>query len=74
MSKRNHYVVRSGSAWAVRSEGDDRLVRRTETQAEAIRLGRDLAFRSGGELRIQGMDGKFREAWSYGNDPFPPKG
>ena len=74
MSKRNHYVVRSGDAWGVRGEGGERLVRRTQTQAEAIRLGRDLASRSGGELRIQGMDGKFREAWSYGNDPFPPKG
>ena len=55
-------------------EGNARLTRDCGTQAEAIAAGRQIAQNQGAELRIQGSDGKFREAWSYGNDPFPPKG
>lgn len=71
---KNQYVVRNGNGWGVRGEGNSRLTARYTTQAAAIQHGRELARNQGGELRIQGTDGKFRAAWSYGNDPFPPKG
>lgn len=74
MSGKNQYVVRNGSGWGVRGEGNQRLTRSFDTQAEAISQGREIARNQGAELRIQGRDGRFREAWSYGNDPFPPKG
>lgn len=74
MSKKNQYVVRSGDNWGVRGEGNSRLTAKCSTQGAAIERGRDLAQKAGAELRIQGRDGKFREAWSYGNDPYPPKG
>lgn len=74
MSRRNQYVVRAGSGWGVRGEGNQRLTARCETQAEAISRGRDIARNQGAELRIQGADARFREAWSYGSDPYPPKG
>jgi len=73
MSK-NQYVVRNGDKWGVRGEGNERLTRSFDTQREAIDHGRDIARNQGSELRIQGRNGQFREAWSYGNDPFPPKG
>lgn len=73
-SGKNQYVVRNGDRWGVRGEGNARLTRDCGTQAEAIAAGRRIAQNQGAELRIQGSDGKFREAWSYGNDPFPPKG
>ena len=74
MTKKNQYVVRNGDGWGVRGEGNQRLTARTDTQAAAIERGREIARNQGSELRIQGRDSKFREAWSYGNDPFPPKG
>ena len=74
MSGKNQYVVRNGSGWGVRGEGNQRLTRTFSTQGEAISQGRDIARNQGAELRIQGRDGRFREAWSYGNDPFPPEG
>ena len=74
MSKKNQYIVRSGSGWGVRGEGNSRLTSRHSTQAEAIAAGRDIARNQSSELRIQGRNGQFREAWSYGNDPHPPKG
>ncbi|AWW73122.1 hypothetical protein CD351_01640 [Erythrobacter sp. KY5] len=74
MAGKNQYVVRSGEGWGVRGEGNGRLSRAFDTQAEAISYGRDRAMSEGAELRIQGRDARFREAWSYGNDPHPPKG
>ena len=53
---------------------NSRLTRSFDTQKEAIAAGRDIAKNQQAELRIQGSDAKFREAWSYGNDPYPPKG
>jgi len=73
MSK-NQYVVRNGNNWGVRGEGNSRLTSKHGTQAEAIKAGRSIARNQGAELRIQNREGKFREAWSYGNDPHPPKG
>lgn len=74
MSKKNQYVVRTGDGWGVRGEGNERLTGRFDTQAEAIERGREIARNQGAELRIQGRDARFREAWSYGNDPYPPEG
>lgn len=74
MSGKNQYVVRYGERWGVRGEGNERLSRAFDTQADAISYGRDRAISEGSELRIQGRDARFREAWSYGNDPYPPKG
>ena len=74
MSRKNQYVVRNGDGWGLRGEGNSRLTASYETQAQAIERGQAIARNNGAELRIQGRDGKFREGWSYGNDPFPPKG
>ena len=74
MGRKNQYVVRAGSGWGVRGEGNGKLTARFDTQHAAIERGREIAKGNRAELRIQGQDAKFREAWSYGNDPFPPKG
>lgn len=74
MAGKNQYVVKNGDSWGVRGESNDRLTKSFDTQSEAIDYGRDIARNQGSELRIQGQDTKFREAWSYGNDPYPPKG
>ena len=74
MAGKNQYVVRNGDAWGVRGEGNSRLTSRHDTQREAINAARDIARNQESELRIQGRDGRFRDADSYGNDPFPPRG
>ena len=74
MSGKTQYVVKNGDRWGVRGEGNERLTKSFDTQREAIGYGRDIARNQNAELRIQGENGQFREAWSYGNDPHPPKG
>ena len=44
------------------------------TQAGATQAARGTAVRERGEVIIHRPDGRIRDANSYGNDPFPPKG
>lgn len=75
MAGKNQYVVPTDDGgWGVRGEGNSKLTQTFDTQRQAIERGREIAQNERSELRIQGEDGKFREGWSYGNDPFPPKG
>lgn len=72
--KKNVHIVPKDGNWAVRKENSKRVLRVTETQKEAIELGRSHAEKEGSELLIHGKNGKIREKRSFGNDPFPPKG
>jgi hypothetical protein len=73
MSKRIH-IVPHDSGWATRREGASRVGSIHTTQAEATEAGRATAIRERGEVVIHGRSGRIRDANSYGNDPFPPKG
>jgi hypothetical protein len=49
------------------------------TQRDAIKAAIDAAHESGSrgidaQVLVQGTDSKFRTEWTYGNDPYPPKG
>lgn len=75
MSKKNYFVVRRPDGdWSVKKGGSSKASAVTGTQKEAIQIGKDLGKKSHGELTIQGMDHKFREKNSYGNDPKNVKG
>ena len=73
MSK-NYHIVKRGADWAVKGAGNSRASSVHQTQGAAIQAGRPLAQKAGGELRIHDSKNRIREAWSYGNDPYPPKG
>jgi len=74
MSKRGIFTVRRDDKWANIIGGNERASGVYETQREAISAARDRARRDGLEHTIQGMDHKFREKNSYGNDPRNIKG
>lgn len=73
MSKRIH-VVPHASGWATRREGASRVGSTHDTQAAATAAARGIAIRERGEVIIHRPDGRIRDANSYGNDPYPPKG
>lgn len=73
MSKKNQHVVPKGDEWAVKGEGNIKATRVVDTQAEAIKIAREIAINQESELVIHGKDGKIRDKDSYGNDPCPPK-
>lgn len=74
MGKPSQRVVPRGDVWALQRDGAQRATGLFPTQADAIERGREVAMNQQTELVIHRPNGQIREAWSYGNDPFPPKG
>lgn len=74
MAANKHVVPRPNGEWAVRSSGASKATKVFETQAAAIKFGRNAARKDGVEIYIHRKDGTIRERDSYGRDPMPPKG
>lgn len=72
MSKKNQHVVPCGKDWAVKGAGNDRKTAIVDTQAEAIKIAREIAINQKSEVVIHRPDGRIRDNDSYGNDPVPP--
>jgi hypothetical protein len=76
MARAHYYVLSNKGAWKVQLDGKDFPF---ETQKEAMRAAVDAANASGegghdAQVLVQGQDGKWRTEWTYGHDPYPPKG
>ena len=69
---KNQYVVPTEGGWGVRSEGSNKLTVKTDTKAEALKIGTSIAKNQQSELTILKRDGKIQNENSFGNDPFPP--
>jgi hypothetical protein len=76
MTKNDRYVVKHPDGWAVKAGNAERASGVYNTQAEAERAAKTIVTNNGGgEVRIQGRDGRFRDSDTVppGNDPHPPK-
>jgi hypothetical protein len=74
MSKgKNQYIVPIKDGWGVKGERNSKLTAKTDTKAEAIKIGTKIAKNQHSELTILKKDGKIQNKNSYGNDPFPPR-
>lgn len=77
MSDNNRTVFQRDNEWLNKKNNATKASSKHQTQAGAIEAARGmLKNQGGGELTIQGRNGKFRDknTISPGNDPFPPKG
>jgi len=75
MAKNDRYVVKHPDGCAVRGGGKDRASGVFDTQREAEQRAKEIVGNfGGGEVRIQGRDGRFRDSDTVpsGNDPTPP--
>lgn len=68
------HVTKRDNGWAVITEKSEKAVKITETQKEAIELGKSIAENNNSELIIHDRNNKIREKNSYGNDPVKSKG
>lgn len=70
------YVLSQGNLWQVRCNHCSSQT--FNTQAEAIRAARShvagLPAGTLSQILVQADNGRFRTEWTYGQDPFPPKG
>jgi hypothetical protein len=76
MNKNDRYVVRHGDDWAVKKPGAERASSIHGTQKEAESRAKNIVGGlGGGEVRIQGRDGRWRDSDTVapGNDPAPPR-
>jgi hypothetical protein len=76
MSSNDRYVVRHPKGWAVKGAGARRASDVTSTQREAEQRAKDIVQNlGGGEVRIQGRNGRWRDSDTVppGNDPCPPR-
>jgi hypothetical protein len=65
-NRREWHVVPTSGGWAVKKSGATRPAKTYRTKAEATQAA-DRELRSkGGELRIQGKDGRWRESYTVG--------
>ncbi len=74
MGKNQHVTPHPDGGWQVKGANNSRATIRTDTQASAIEIGREIARNQQSELVIHRPNGQIRDKDSYGNDPFPPKG
>lgn len=76
MSKNDRFVVKHGSDWAVKKAGVATPESVHHKQSTAEKSAKQTVHRAGGgEVRIQGRDGKWRDSDTVapGKDPFPPR-
>ncbi len=77
MAKKDRFVSpRPDGTWANRRAGAQRPGSVHRTQQEAIEAARqNLINAGGGELNVQGRDGRIRSKDTFGpaNDPCPPR-
>ena len=74
MRKNQHVTPHKDGGWQIKGANNSKATKRTETQAEAISIARNIAINNKSELLIHNKGGKIRQKNSYGNDPFPPRG
>lgn len=76
MAKNDRYVVKHPEGWAVKAPHADKASVVTPTQREAeIRAKEIVGNLGGGEVRIQGEDGRWRDSDTVApaNDPSSSK-
>ncbi|MDG5800780.1 DUF2188 domain-containing protein [Marinilabiliaceae bacterium ANBcel2] len=71
---KNQHVVPVNGKWGIRGGGNVKLTKITNTQKEAIEMGRAISKNQDSELLIHNKEGQIRQKNSYGNDPRNIKG
>ena len=76
MAKRVTYRVDpDGDRWKVVKRGTSRATAKFDNKADAVRRGRELAKQQeNGQLIIKKRNGRIQAEYTYGDDPFPPRG
>ena len=78
MTRKQYFVVFDQIGWNVRRAGDY-ISGPYPTQKDAIGKAIDMAHADGkaghdAQVIVQGDNHAFRTEWTYGHDPYPPKG
>ncbi|MBB3461273.1 DUF2188 domain-containing protein [Rhizobium sp. BK377] len=77
MARAQYFVVLHEGQWKIKH--NDKHYGPYQTQKAAIKEAVDTAHKAGkqghdAQVLVQGENNQFRTEWTYGNDPYPPKG
>lgn len=77
MARARYFVVLHEGQWKIKFE--DKRYGPYRTQRDAIHAAVDAAHGAGkqghdAQVLVQGENHQFRTEWTYGHDPFPPRG
>jgi hypothetical protein len=77
MARSQYFVVHHEGQWKISFDG--KHYGPYNTQKAAIKVAVDAAHQSGkdghdAQVLVQGQNNQFRTEWTYGHDPYPPKG
>jgi len=75
-SRKTYHVTSDGEGgWRVKAEGASRASSTHEKKADAVEGAKGLAKNQPlGQVVIHGENGKIQTEYTYGKDPYPPKG
>lgn len=74
MGKNQHVTPHPAGGWQVKAAGAEKATVRKSTQAEAIKIARQISRNQNSELVIHRPNGQIREKDSHGHDSCPPRG
>ena len=76
VAKRVTYTVApDGDRWKVSKRGGSRASGTFDKKQDAVSRGRELAkAQERGKLVIKKKNGRIQTEYTYGDDPFPPRG
>ena len=70
-----YHVTRKGKKWVVKRAGAKRISGSFRKKSRAIEAAKRLAKRwTLSQVVVHGRDGKVQTEYTYGKDPFPPRG
>ena len=73
MARNQYFVVLHEDEWKIKFNGEHTAA--FPSQRKAIERAIDTAQNAGNsQVFVQGEDHQFRAEWTYGTDPYPPKG
>lgn len=75
MKRKTYHITHKEDHWQVKAEGNKHATRIFDTKQDAIPFGRYIASaQEKGQLIIHRKDGVIQTEYTYGVDPFPPRG
>lgn len=77
MSRAQYFVVKHEGNWKIKLDGKHYGPYATQEAAINAAIAAAKEAQSQGhnsQVLVQGADNKFRTEWTYGDDPYPPKG
>jgi hypothetical protein len=69
-----YFVVCHEGEWTVKHKGRYSIPYRTQKEAIQGALSRARRTKGHAQVLVQNMNHTFRTEWTYGDNPYPPKG